>query len=173
MNAVSQPPSVAIAGAGLAGLCLAQALVRAGFDVKVYERDSSVRARPQGYRLTIDAHGTAALKFCLPIHLFEAVRATASAPGEVGYFRFTNQNLSEIFKLTFRHRADQPTLGQVDRATLRTIMLSGLEDRVHFGKTAAQIRTAADAATLHFTDGTSVRASILAWISTDNNSPKI
>ena len=31
--------SVAIAGAGLSGLCLAQYLTRAGIDVHVYERD--------------------------------------------------------------------------------------------------------------------------------------
>src|SRR5215831_17458953 len=132
------PCPVAIAGAGLSGLCLAQALLRAGFDVHVYERDPSLQARRQGYRITIDHYGASALKRCLPPHLFALVLATASPPEDVGYFRFTNQQLGEIFTLTFKRdaqSADPELLGQVDRATLRTILLSGLEDRVHFGKT--------------------------------------
>lgn len=157
-------PSVAIAGAGLAGLCLGQALMRAGVDVELYERDESPHARRQGYRLTIDEHGAAALKSCLPAHLFEAILATASSFGDVGYFRFTNQNLSEIFKLTFKRgpeRVGQQMIGQVDRATLRTIMLSGLENRVHFGKAASRVESTPDGAILHFADEGSTRASLV------------
>src|SRR5262245_55925383 len=120
--------SVVIAGAGLSGLCLAQALLHAGFDVHVYERDPAPQTRRQGYRLTIDDHGAAALQACLPPNLFEAVLATASVHEEIGYFRFTNKDLGEIFKLTFKRAPNAPDhqmIGQVDRATLRTIMLSG------------------------------------------------
>jgi 2-polyprenyl-6-methoxyphenol hydroxylase-like FAD-dependent oxidoreductase len=163
MDPDSQSLSVAIAGAGLAGLCLGQALVRSGVSIQVFERDASPQARPQGYRLTVDEHGAAALKFCLPPRLFEAVLATASSPGDVGYFRFTNRDLGEIFTLTFKRdprRIGQQMLGQVDRATLRTIMLSGLESRVHFGKTVSRIETAPDGTTLHFTDSSSIRAAL-------------
>ncbi len=153
--------SVAIAGAGLSGLCLAQALLQAGFDVHVYERDPSPHARRQGYRITLDQYGAGALKRCLPPQLFELVLATASSPEDVGYFRFTNQHLGEIFKLTFRRDAqiaNSEVLGQVDRATLRTILLSGLEDRVHFGKAASRVETGAAGAILHFADGDSTQA---------------
>lgn len=156
--------SVAIAGAGLSGLCLAQALVRAGFDVQIYERDAALDARRQGYRITVDQHGTAALKQCLPRHLFELVVATASVPEDVGYFRFTNQALGEIFKLTFKRDSqavESQMLGQVDRGTLRAILLSGLEERVHFGKAAVRVETDADGATLHFADGSSARADVV------------
>lgn len=156
--------SVAIAGAGLSGLCLAQALVQMGFDVQIYERDDSLDARRQGYRITVDQHGAAALKQCLPSHLFDLVVATASVPEDVGYFRFTNQNLAEIFKLTFKrdpHMSQQQILGQVDRSTLRTILLSGLQDRVHFGKAAVRVETTKEGATLHFADGTAAHASIV------------
>src|SRR5262245_32798352 len=95
--------SVAIVGAGLSGLCLAQALRSAGLEVSLYERDPSPDARRQGYRITLDEHGGSALQKCLPEHQFEAVLATASSVGEMGYFRFTNQQLGEIFKLTFKH----------------------------------------------------------------------
>src|SRR5215510_2294600 len=161
---LNQETSVAIVGAGLSGLCLAQALLRAGFDVHVYERDPSPHTRRQGYRITIDKHGAAALKYCLPPHLFEATLATSSSPGEVGYFRFTNRNLGEIFKLTFKHdptKTDPQVIGQVDRATLRSIMFSGLQDRVHFGKTALRVETMPDGAVLHFTDDSSTHASVI------------
>ena len=49
------PPRVAVAGAGLGGLCLAQGLRRAGLSVTVYERDAALGSRPQGYRLHLDA----------------------------------------------------------------------------------------------------------------------
>jgi 2-polyprenyl-6-methoxyphenol hydroxylase-like FAD-dependent oxidoreductase len=57
---------IAITGAGLGGLCLAQALSRSGFDVHVYERDASRDARRQGYRITANEQGAAALEYCLP-----------------------------------------------------------------------------------------------------------
>ena len=93
-------PSVAIAGAGLSGLCLAQSLLRAGFDVQVYERDPSPDARRQGYRITVDEHGIGALQRCLPPRLFELSLATGSPTTGDGYFRFTNQALAPIFTLT-------------------------------------------------------------------------
>jgi 2-polyprenyl-6-methoxyphenol hydroxylase-like FAD-dependent oxidoreductase len=120
--------------------------------------------RRQGYRITLDKFGASALKRCLPSHLFELILATASPQEDIGYFRFTNKNLGEIFKLTFKRDpqlSNQEVLGQVDRATLRTILLSGLQDRVHFGKSAARIETRSDCATLHFADGSSTQASIV------------
>jgi 2-polyprenyl-6-methoxyphenol hydroxylase-like FAD-dependent oxidoreductase len=133
-------------------------------DVRVFERDPSPHVRRQGYRLTLDDHGASALKKCLPPDKFEAVLATASSDGGVGYFRFTNQNLGEIFKLTLKHdgrSSGRVVIGQVDRSTLRTIMLAGLEDRTDFGKTAAQIVQSPDGATIHFADGSSTQASIV------------
>lgn len=156
--------SVAIAGAGLSGLCLAQALLKAGVDVQVFERDNSLYARRQGYRITLDQFGTQALKRCLPAHLFDLVLATASVPEEVGYFRFTNRRLGEIFTLTFPRdpqQAVQEVLGQVDRTVLRAILMSGLEDRVCFGKAAMRVENAPHGVTLHFTDGSLTQASVV------------
>ncbi|WP_213526790.1 NAD(P)/FAD-dependent oxidoreductase [Paenibacillus sp. J31TS4] len=156
--------SVAIAGAGLSGLCLAHALIRAGFAVQVYERDSAPHIRRQGYRITVDEYGIAALQRCLPPHLFKLFLATTSPTDETGYFRVTNQKLGEIFRLTFRSDPsgiDLRTPRQVDRQTLRTIMLEGLQDSVHFGKEAVRAESASDGATLHFSDGSYVHASII------------
>jgi 2-polyprenyl-6-methoxyphenol hydroxylase-like FAD-dependent oxidoreductase len=73
-------PRVAVAGGGLGGLCLAQGLVRAGVDVRVYERDSAPDVRRQGYRLHMDARAGLALDVCLPPELFRLFLATASRP---------------------------------------------------------------------------------------------
>ncbi|MGC4855755.1 FAD-dependent monooxygenase [Micromonospora sp. DT4] len=54
---ISTDFSVAIAGGGLSGLCLAQYLMRAGIDVHVYERDPGPFVRRQGYRIILDRYG--------------------------------------------------------------------------------------------------------------------
>jgi 2-polyprenyl-6-methoxyphenol hydroxylase-like FAD-dependent oxidoreductase len=157
-HASSAPLSVAVAGAGLAGLCLAQSLAQAGIDVQVYERDPEPFARRQGYRITVDRDGRAALEQCLPVRLFELATTVSGDPG--GYFRFTNKDLREAFKLTFK--AEPGSGAQMDRQTLRTILLLGLEDRIHYGKQATSAEEGPDGATLHFSDGTSATASAVA-----------
>ncbi len=62
---------VLIAGAGVGGLALAQALHHAGIEVRVVERDPSPAIRNQGYRIHIDHHGNAALRTCLPRRVLE------------------------------------------------------------------------------------------------------
>jgi 2-polyprenyl-6-methoxyphenol hydroxylase-like FAD-dependent oxidoreductase len=52
---------VAVAGAGVGGLCLAQGLRRGGVDVRVFERGGP---RRQGYRLHLDARAGIALARC-------------------------------------------------------------------------------------------------------------
>jgi cation diffusion facilitator CzcD-associated flavoprotein CzcO len=72
---------VAVAGAGLGGLCLAQGLLKAGVDVTVYERDARLDGRRQGYRLHVDARAGLALEQCLPpesLALFQATCGDAS-----------------------------------------------------------------------------------------------
>jgi 2-polyprenyl-6-methoxyphenol hydroxylase-like FAD-dependent oxidoreductase len=157
-NSPTRPrPSVAIAGAGLGGLCLAQALYKAGIDVQLYERDRDPFERRQGYRLTIDPLGRAALRRCLPDELFELANAVGGKPG--GYFRFTNKDLRDAFKISFT--GDPDGGGQMDRQTLRTILLRGLESRVHFGMRATGVEQDGDAAVLRFADGSSTRSDVV------------
>src|SRR5215467_557408 len=54
-DAVTHSPRIAIVGAGLAGLCLAQGLRQAGLNAAVFERDASAASRAQGYRISIDS----------------------------------------------------------------------------------------------------------------------
>ena len=69
---------VAVVGAGVGGLCLAQGLLKAGLEVTVYEKDTELNAGGQGYRLHIDAGP--ALQACLPPDLYELCVATSGRP---------------------------------------------------------------------------------------------
>jgi 2-polyprenyl-6-methoxyphenol hydroxylase-like FAD-dependent oxidoreductase len=64
---------VLIIGGGLSGLCLAHALQKERVAFEVFERDATPDARGQGYRLTIDEVGNAALKACLPPRIYETL----------------------------------------------------------------------------------------------------
>ncbi|HEV2260503.1 MAG TPA: FAD-dependent monooxygenase [Streptosporangiaceae bacterium] len=73
---------VAVAGAGLGGLALAQGLLRAGADVTVYERDADLATRRQGYRLHLDARAGLALDATLPPESFARFQATSAQPSK-------------------------------------------------------------------------------------------
>jgi 2-polyprenyl-6-methoxyphenol hydroxylase-like FAD-dependent oxidoreductase len=126
---------VVIIGAGLGGLCLAQGLKRAGVRFDVYERDPAADSRLQGYRIRIDANGQQALGACLPPALFELFRATASVSPRSACFL-----TPQLLPVTGRTPAswdtgkdDDDADLSVNRQTLREILLSGIEDHVHFG----------------------------------------
>jgi len=154
---------VAVAGAGLGGLCLAQGLVRAGVDAQVYERDAAPDARRQGYRLHMDSRAGLALERCLPPELFRLFLATTGRPGT----KFTVLSarlrvLHETHGNPGRDPDDPATLStSADRGILREILGTGLEDRVHAGREVAGYEQDPDGVTLRFTDGSTVRADVL------------
>lgn len=149
---------MAIAGAGLSGLCLAQYLTRAGIDVQIYERDPGPFIRQQGYRIILDRHGLKALRESLPRPLYHLALATGDEPG--GHLRFTDSRLRDAFTINFK---DEPhATRQVDRLTLRSILMSGLDGRIHYGKAAAAVdRSTPSGLRLRFADGGTVAASVV------------
>jgi 2-polyprenyl-6-methoxyphenol hydroxylase-like FAD-dependent oxidoreductase len=155
---ISTSFSVAIAGAGLSGLCLAQYLTHAGIDVHVYERDPGPFVRQQGYRIILDRHGLQALRESLPRPLYRLALATGDEPG--GRLRFTDRRLRDAFTITFK---DEPhATRQVDRLTLRSILMSGLDGRIHYGRAAAAVDPGGPAGLrLRFADGGSVAATVV------------
>ncbi|GIJ67668.1 FAD-dependent oxidoreductase [Virgisporangium ochraceum] len=155
---ISTDVTVAIAGAGLSGLCLAQRLMRAGIDVHVYERDPGPFVRRQGYRLILDRHGLDALRESLPVPLYRLALATSDEPG--GHLRFTDSRLRDAFTITFK---DEPhATRQVDRLTLRSILQSGLNGRIHYGKDAVAVDGGGPAKLrLRFSDGGAAAADVV------------
>src|SRR5262245_45535942 len=93
------PLRVLIIGAGIGGLALGQALVAAGgVDVRICERNRGATDWLDGYRISINPHGSRALHACLPPALWEAFVATSTAPP--GGLTFRTEALQELFTIT-------------------------------------------------------------------------
>lgn len=147
-------------------MCLAQGLRRAGVSVAVYERDREPTAREQGYRVHIDPMGSAALNQELPDVLWQAFVDTAGDPGTTGFGFLTDKlrTMCLVEDEIFRNGKTDATNGHhaVSRVTLRTLLLAGLDDIVHFDKEFVGYERDSDGrVTAKFTDGTTAVGDVL------------
>ena len=123
--------NVIVVGGGIGGLALAQALRRAGVEVEVYERDTAAGSRWEGYRLHINPAGARALHACLPDGGWREFRD----------HRRTGRRLRlphRAARRAGRHRGVDHVPGRgptraenhyaADRATLRRVLATGLDD---------------------------------------------
>jgi 2-polyprenyl-6-methoxyphenol hydroxylase-like FAD-dependent oxidoreductase len=162
----TSPFHVIVIGAGTGGLCLAQGLKRAGIGVAVYERDRTRADGLQGYRVGIDADGKRALRANLPPELYQTFLATcAQRP------LYANQLTHEL-KFLFSagpevlkggdQRPEEDRDESVSRMTLRQVLLTGVEDVVHFDKVFSRFTQHPDGTvTACFEDGTSATGDLL------------
>lgn len=127
---------IAIAGAGLSGLALAQALRRYGILAQIYERDANRQVRSQGYRLRIDSSGQAALRECLRGEDFDRFLAACAPTMPLASH---NAQLSPIatpwtqaWELPQKLNEASPDL-RVDRGLMRDALMHGLETQLHWG----------------------------------------
>jgi 2-polyprenyl-6-methoxyphenol hydroxylase-like FAD-dependent oxidoreductase len=157
---------VLIIGGGLGGLCLAQGLRKAGINVAVYERDHSPESRAQGYRFHLDVCGEQALHECLPSDLYRLLLATrGQSSNGMTLFHVVYGRLQEMFTVPFPIKENNEflTAGHaVDRLVIRQILLSGLDDAVHFGKAFTRYEQLQDGTVrAHFADGSSASGDVL------------
>src|SRR5919109_1881503 len=159
------PLRVVIIGAGLGGLCLAQGLRSAGIDVTVYERDASAAARAQGYRISLDIRGTAALGKCLPPTLYRLFEATRGQPSTgLTVFSAEGTTLREVSTFLFPAEVGPGVALRgwaVDRLTLRETLLAGLDGAVHFGKEFTGYDLLPHGVRARFADGSAATADLL------------
>lgn len=155
----SQTPILVI-GAGLAGLSLGQALKESGIDFKIFERDQAASFRAQGYRIRIDQRGGDALKHLLPTHLFQRFDAT-SAPVVPGGHRVDALTHEEIGGGNMPPQPGNAYAWNADRAVLRNLLLSGLEDNIDFGKKFDRYDLTDDGVIAHFSEGTQLSGRML------------
>jgi 2-polyprenyl-6-methoxyphenol hydroxylase-like FAD-dependent oxidoreductase len=152
---------VAVAGAGIGGLSLAQGLRQAGVDVTVYERDQTLDARGPGYRLHLDAGP--ALRACLPPDLYELCVATSGRPGTA--MTVLTERLRPLRRTEIGPPADPldpATLStSVNRQTFREILAARLGGALEFGRAAAGFEQDAGGVTVCFRDGSRAAADIL------------
>ncbi|RZU12476.1 2-polyprenyl-6-methoxyphenol hydroxylase-like FAD-dependent oxidoreductase [Kribbella rubisoli] len=149
---------VAIMGAGIGGLALAQGLLKAGVDVKVFERDPSPRHRNQGYRIHISPVGEEALAAVLPDAVRRRVIATATRPGDLvaGFDAQLNVQFEQEFPV-----AGPDAVTSVDRYAFRRALMTGLDDVLEFGKQFESYVETPDGVEISFADGTSAVADVL------------
>ena len=158
---------VLIAGAGLGGLCFAQTLRQHDVEVEIFERDKSLWDRPQGYRLHIDADGVNALYQSLTPELYKLFDATSMKPLPFTTIVDTNLRSKGVCRVTSTeaHKTDSshelPSHVNVNRATLRQILLTGLEDIIHFGKKLSHYASDEKGVTVTFEDGTQATGDLL------------
>ncbi len=157
---------VLIIGAGLGGLCLAQSLRRAGIPFSVYERDSEPFARPQGYRLHLDGDALGALAEVLSPVLFALFEATAQTT--LPFTTLLATDLSVVKRLpthddlgpdVWPSSATRNTHANVDRATLRQILLADLD--IRYGKRFERYEVGDSGVIAHFDDGTVAQGQVL------------
>ncbi|SFP83178.1 2-polyprenyl-6-methoxyphenol hydroxylase [Amycolatopsis rubida] len=160
----TSPPHVIIIGAGTGGLCLAQGLKQGGVSVAVYERDRTRTDGLFGYRVGIDPDGSRALSRCLPPELFDVFVATkALTPRFMNIF---TERRSELLRIgdwdAPEHEDPVDSEKSISRMTLRQVLLTGVEDIVHFGKKFTHYEQHADGTvTAYFEDGTSASGDVL------------
>ncbi len=125
--------------------------------VAVYERDMSVGFRGQGYRIGIKDAGSDALRDCLPADLYDLCIATSIATATRMVFMDHRLNVSKAWPITHGGSG----FG-VNRLTLREVLLTGLDDIVHFGANFERYTQEADGRIrAHFADGTSAVGDLL------------
>jgi 2-polyprenyl-6-methoxyphenol hydroxylase-like FAD-dependent oxidoreductase len=155
---------VAVAGAGLGGLCLAQGLRRAGADVTVYERDDGLAGRRQGYRLHLDARAGLALQQCLPPDLMAAFQATCGQAST--RLTVVSERLRVLKEVTTGDpAADRYAPGtlstSVNRLTLREVLAAGLDDALVPGREVTGYDTGGKGVRVRFADGREAEADVL------------
>lgn len=158
------PLHVVIIGGGIGGLCLAQGLKQAGVSVAIYERNAS-DTWLEGYRIHINPVGSQALHACLPPMLWEAFVATSGKPPSgLGFLTEQLQALIVIADEFIASGAENPAQAHypVSRIALRHLLLTGLEDVIHFNKTFERYECGHEGkVTAYFTDGTSASGDVL------------
>jgi 2-polyprenyl-6-methoxyphenol hydroxylase-like FAD-dependent oxidoreductase len=158
---ISTSPRVLVIGAGTGGLALAHGLVRAGIDVRVFERDVLRTDGLHGYRVGIDPDGSRALHALLPPDLYDTFVATcARAPR---WFNMLTEQLREVLALEIPVE-DDPVESEksVSRMTLRQVLMTGIEDVISFGKEFTGFDRHADGTiTAHFADSSSATGDLL------------
>ncbi|KAK6224292.1 cercosporin toxin biosynthesis protein [Colletotrichum tabaci] len=130
---------VLIIGAGISGLCLAQALRKVGIPFKVFERDSAIDSRPQGYRLKLRQDAEVALAESLPQDVYQHFLASCAilAVGETDFNPFTGEVTKSRAGGGLSGKLGLSPSHTVDRTVFRSILMKGIEDRVFFSRQLA------------------------------------
>ena len=185
-NTNTNTKPILILGAGIAGLCFAQALLKnhPTIPFRIFERDAVFNQRAQGYRIRLDVTGQDALKACLSEELLERLeKCCALTTGGIGPVwmldALTGESCTGVRfgppgggKVEAMGPQPAPKVPQVDvemdkgaynadRTVLRGVLIRGLEDYVEFGKELVGFETTAEGVKVRFADDSEVEGCLL------------
>ncbi|RDW72843.1 hypothetical protein BP6252_06750 [Coleophoma cylindrospora] len=163
---MAQKP-VLISGAGLASLLLAQSLRRAAIPFLLFERDSSLSFRSQGYRLRLSSEGLDAIESVLGPKDFQTFWDTCSKTGGGGFASLdanTGLILSEAPKDTKAEEAKPKVLKEdlssrdgkivgISRGDMRKLFMAGCEPFIHWAHHVTGYELTASGVHAIFADG--------------------
>lgn len=162
------PLPVLIIGAGVSGLALAQGLLKHDIPFRLFERDPTLEARPQGYRVRITDDGIAALEQNLSPELFAELKDSCAYVGSESQAptshldSLTGEMRDGLFgsgMKPFVRNMNKPLAA--DRSVLRRVLIKGLTEHVHFGKEFDKFEVTDGGVTVVFADGSKVQGSLL------------
>ena len=158
---------IIIIGAGLGGLAFAQGLRKASIPFKIFERGESITIHNQGYRIRLISQGVSALRSLVDDNVWRAFEETSPEINLDG-LPTINAVTCEITDAEFqendprgRMASSQDKPYNADRAVLREVLLTGLEENIAFAKTFSNYELTASGVIAIFADGTKVAGSLL------------
>jgi len=147
---------VSVIGGGLGGLAFAQGMrLLAGYQVVVYERDTSPSHRSQGYQIGLNSDGLGALNV-LDLPVFSELVRENPLYG----FMMTDDQLEGLVRFPVQKVGTQPTkMSLVNRFRLRDILATGIT--IQWDKKFVKYVETAEGVVAHFEDGSTTVSSLL------------
>ncbi|KAF5714838.1 monooxygenase [Fusarium mundagurra] len=158
---------VLIIGAGVVGLVLAHGLKKLGIPFQIYERDSHISSRGQGWAITL--HWVLPfLRELLSEEAFKDVESVQVDPEAdrqgLGKFVFINlETLEPKFLIPPGDRR------RVNREKLRKVLLKSVSDHVNWNKRLASIEERDDGVVARFEDGSRAEGSLIVGVEGSNS----
>jgi 2-polyprenyl-6-methoxyphenol hydroxylase-like FAD-dependent oxidoreductase len=144
---------IAVVGAGLGGLALAQSIRRTGLDFVVLEKDLSFAAPGRTVRVHCDPRLNEMAAGCLPPRLFELFVACQSRPDARHIY------LDERLELVSVDERPAPEL-VLDTRTAREVLAAGLGERLMLGAEVRAVRDLGPRAHLDLASGAQLEADL-------------
>ena len=158
---------IIIIGAGLGGLAFAQGLHKASIPFKIFERGESITIRNQGYRIRLISQGVSSLRSLLDDNVWRVFEETCPEIHLDG-LPTINAVTCEIADADFQGSDPRGRMASshekpynADRAVLREVLLTGLEQHIAFEKEFSHYELTESGVNAFFADGTKVVGSLL------------
>jgi 2-polyprenyl-6-methoxyphenol hydroxylase-like FAD-dependent oxidoreductase len=169
MTASTQKP-ILISGAGLSSLLLGKALLNANIPFQIFERDSSISFRAQGYRLRLSSEGLDAIESVLSPEDFQRFWNTCGKTAGAAVSIIDAKTGTHTSEAAKEGNAGKPVDGKpavshpslesrdgktvgISRGDMRRIFLSGCESFVHWSHQVTGYELTSSGVRAIFADG--------------------